>query len=172
VREKQVVVRYIVVGAMTTIFHVLFANISLFFLSKSGLSPAVQMVGSNSFAFICCSFGSYFFYAIWTFDAGVTRKNISNFKVVAVFSFLAISLFSFLFERLEISPYLLSVFVTLPLAAINFFIHRYWTFDKRITHNSGRGFYKPAANETSAPMCQSRALSSRLSKEVIKVKID
>ena len=93
------------------------------------LSPAVQMVGSNSFAFICCSVGSYFFYAIWTFDAGVTWQNISKFKVVAVFSFFAILLFSFVFESLGLSPYLITVFVTLPLAAINFFVHRYWTFD-------------------------------------------
>ncbi|MGC6518139.1 MAG: GtrA family protein [Candidatus Puniceispirillaceae bacterium] len=128
-RDRKVVMRYVVVGAMTTIFHVFFANISLFFLSVFDLSPAVQMVASNSFAFIFCSFGSYFFYAIWAFDAGVTRQNLSKFKVVAVFSFLAILFLSVLFERLGIAPYLLTVFVTLPLAAINFFVHRYWTFD-------------------------------------------
>ena len=128
-REKQVVMRYVVVGALTTICHVFFANISLFFLSIFDLSPTIQMVGSNSFAFICCSFGSYFFYAIWAFDAGITRHNLSKFKIVAFFSFAAILLFSMMFERLGISPILLTVFVTLPLAAINFFVHRYWTFD-------------------------------------------
>ena len=144
--EKQIIKRYILVGGLTTIFHVICANVALLLLLMFNVSTAVQMVLSNTFGFICCSFISYFFYAIWTFNVGVTRQSISKFKIVALFSFSAILLCTFLFESLGIPPIMLTFVATIPLAAINFFVHRYWTFKWPVIHSYDIWIYKMVKN--------------------------
>lgn len=126
--EKRIIKRYVLVGVLTTILHIICANIALLFLAMLNVSTSNQMIFSNAFGFICCSLASYLFYANWTFEAGITRQNISKFKFVALFSFSTILLFTFLFEKLSLPPIILTFVVTLPLAVTNFIVHRYWTF--------------------------------------------
>lgn len=126
--EIKIVKRFVLVGILTTLFHILCANAALVFMDQFDVSAAKQMIFSNAFGFICCNVTSYFFYANWTFEVGATRQSISKFKFVALFSFSTILFFTVIFERVGFTPIALTFFITLPLGVINFFVHRLWTF--------------------------------------------
>jgi len=123
VRKKYLsmlnVIKYGVVGAISTLIHISVASLYIYFISSS-------IVESNVVGFLIAYVFSYFAQSVLVFESGVSiKKALKYFSVQAVALMLAIFISNYV---VFYNKYIQIITVAMILPLITFFIHKFWTF--------------------------------------------
>ncbi|ACN16073.1 conserved hypothetical protein [Desulforapulum autotrophicum HRM2] len=116
---KIKLVRYGVVGLVSTGIHVLVASLFIRFINPS-------LLVSNLVGFFVAYHFSYYFQSKWVFKSNISLVKSLRYLVVQLSSLLVAVLFSHLLG--DFSLYLKVVLTAFLLPLITFIIHRAWTF--------------------------------------------
>jgi putative flippase GtrA len=125
---KVKVVRYAIVGVVSTGIHIIAAFFFIYFVDDSIFS-------SNIFGFACAFLFSYFAQSKFVFNSNISFNKASKFFLVQFVSLLLAIGLTNLTQGLNAYFKVLIIVVILPL--ITFIIHRLWTFVEHESLNSG-----------------------------------
>lgn len=112
-------VRYGVVGLVSTGIHVMVASLFIRFISPS-------LLLSNLIGFFVAYHFSYYFQSKWVFKSHISLVKSLRYLVVQLSSLLMAVLFSHMVG--DFSLYLKVVFTAVMLPLLTFIVHRAWTF--------------------------------------------
>ena len=125
---KTKLVRYAIVGVVSTGIYIIAAFLFIYFVDDSVFS-------SNIFGFACAFLFSYLAQSKFVFNSNISFNKASKFFLVQFVSLLLAIGLTNLTQGLNAYFKVLIIVVILPL--ITFIIHRLWTFVEHESLNSG-----------------------------------
>ena len=120
--------RFIIVGSVTSLMHLLIAFSLIFIFSSLILDQKLLGLLSNILAYLAASFFSYIFNTRWSFGSEYKALSFLRFYIVAFFGLLATFAIFSIASSFEIGPSVGTLIVVILLPPINFAIHFLWTY--------------------------------------------
>lgn len=117
------IVKYGLVGAVSTFIHFLFAFIYIYSINTS-------VFQSNVIGFLMAYVFSYLMQSKYVFEQGINIEKAVKYLIVQFSVLLAAIIISNLFE--SYNSYIKTVIVVILLPLITFIIHKFWTFKGHI----------------------------------------
>jgi putative flippase GtrA len=116
-------IRYGLVGIVSTTVHIVMATLLLKF---AGLSLVLSNVG----AFLSAVFVSYYGNALWSFQAQVEVRSIGKFVGASTITLTLIVLISNWVTQAGVSPYLGILMIAVVVPIIGFILQKIWVFGR------------------------------------------
>ena len=113
--------RFGIVGVLSTLIHACIATIMIKFLLSS-------QVVANCSAFVCATFFSYIAHTRYSFVASFSKKTSLRFIVVVSICFFITAILAKIAEYFNM-PYQIGIVLVLSIVPIiSYLLHRFWTY--------------------------------------------
>ena len=123
--------RFLTVGIITSLIHLLIAFALIVILPKKFLDPKVLGLLSNIAAFVVASLFSYIVNTKWSFNKKLGQLNFIRFYTVAFCGLLATLIIFGATASFDLSSTIGTIIVVISLPPVNFTIHILWTYKKQ-----------------------------------------
>ena len=115
------IVRYGLIGGISTLIHISIASLYIFFIYDS-------LFQSNIMGFLVAYIFSYTIQSKFVFEREISRDRAIKYFLVQVGALVVAILLSDILDGFN--SYIKSIIVALLLPLITFFIHKFWTFKR------------------------------------------
>jgi len=118
--ENIQIFRYVMVGGVATLIHILVAYLYLYYIDYS-------LFLSNTIAFFIAFAYSYSFQTLYVFRSKISFINFAKFLIVQL---MMVSAAMLIIDNISIyNYYIKTVFVLIIITPTSFLLHKFWTFN-------------------------------------------